>query len=171
MGKKEEDQFIERIGAAKNLVNQLREELSNMKKASEAILEIKKYVSATAWKMGYFVDVAVREPVGEIGLVEETNVWDYFSKSVATEQCSADFKHQLTDFHEYCTGPAMVGFEKVKKYIDLTPLCKLDEESKIAAEEDTAVQTRIGLLTEDLKGVQSWLDPFKGTDMTHEKEQ
>jgi hypothetical protein len=113
--KKIEDQFIEQIGAAKSLVNQLREELSNMKKASEAILEIKKYVSATAWKMGYFVDVAVREPVREIGLVEETNVWDYFSENVATEQCSADFKYQLIDFHEYCTGTAMVAFEKVKK--------------------------------------------------------
>jgi len=169
--KKEEDQFIEQIGAAKNLVNQLREELSNMKKASEAILEIKKYVSATAWKMGYFVDVAVREPVREIGLVEETNVWDYFSENVAAEQCSADFKHQLTDFHQYCTGPAMAGFEKVKKYIDLTPICTLDEESKIASEEDKAVQTRISLLTNDLEGVQSWLDPFKGTKMTTEKEQ
>merc|ERR1719361_1106143 len=168
--KKVEDQFIEQVGAAKSLVSQLREELSNMKKASEAILEIKKYVSATAWKMGYFVDVAVREPVREIGLVEETNVWDYFSENVATEQCSADFKHQLTDFHQNCTGTAMAAFEKVKKYIDLTPICTLDEESTIAAEEDKAVQTRISLLTKDLEGVQSWLDPFKGTTMTTEKE-
>merc|ERR1740129_1979441 len=37
-------------------------------------------------------------------------------------------------------------------------------------QEDTAVQTRIGLLTEDLKQVQSWLDPFKGTGMTIAKE-
>merc|ERR1719195_2319315 len=169
--KKEEDQFIEQIGAAKNQLGEMREKLANMKKASEAILEIKKYVSATAWKMGYFVDIAVREPVREIGLVEETNVWDYFSENVASEQCSADFKHQLTDFHQYCTGPAMAGFEKVKKYIDLTPICTLDEESKIASEEDKAVQARISLLTKDLEGVQSWLDPFKGTTMTTEKEQ
>jgi len=167
---KDENQFIEQVGRAKDLVSQLREELSNMKKASEAILDIKKYVSATMLKMGYYVDVAVREPVREIGLVEETNVWDYFSEGVATEQCSTDFKTQLTDFHEYCTGPAMAAFEKVKKYVDLTPICKLEEESKIAAEEDTAVQTRISLLTKDLEQVQSWLDPFKGTKMTTEKE-
>merc|ERR1712008_187553 len=80
--KKGEDQFNEQIGQAKELVSNLREELSNMKKASEAILEIKKYVSATALKMGYFVDIAVREPVREIGLVEETKVWDYFSENV-----------------------------------------------------------------------------------------
>jgi len=167
----DDEKFIEQVGQATDLVSQLREELSNMKKASEAILDIKKYVSATTLKMGYYVDVAVREPVREIGLVEETNVWDYFSESVATEQCSAEFKHQLTDFHEYCTGPAMMAFEKVKKYVDLTPICKLDEESKIAAEEDQAVQARIGFLTHDLKEVQSWLDPFRGTDTTAEKEQ
>merc|ERR1712008_282269 len=51
--KKGEDQFNEQIGQAKELVSNLREELSNMKKASEAILEIKKYVSATALKMGF----------------------------------------------------------------------------------------------------------------------
>jgi len=152
------------------LVNQLREELSNMKKASEAILEIKKYVSTTMLKMGYYVDVAVRQPVREIGLVEETNVWHYFSESVATEKCSTDFKTQLTDFHEYCTGPAMAAFEKVKKYIDLTPICKLEEKSRIADEEDKAVKTRIGLLTKDLQQVQSWLDPFKGTKMDTVKE-
>merc|ERR1712008_411099 len=140
------------------------------KKASEAILEIKKYVSATALKMGYLVDVAVREPVREIGLVEETNVWDYFSDNVATEQCSADFKHQLTDFHQYCTGTAMVAFEKVKKYIDLTPICTLDDESNIATEGNKAVQDRISFLTKDLESVQSWLDPFKGTEMTTEEE-
>jgi len=120
--------------------------------------------------MGYLMDVAVREPVRQIGLVEETNVWDYFSDQVATQQCSADFKRQLSDFHGYCTGPAMAGFEKVKQFVDLTPLCTLNEETKIATEEDTAVQTRIGLLTEDLKEVQSWLDPFKGTHMTLAKE-
>merc|ERR1719458_2331062 len=168
--KKDEDQFIEQIGAAKSLINELREQLSDMKKASEVILEIKKYVSATALKMGYYVDVAVREPVRDIGLVEETNVWDYFAEDVAGEQCSATFKEQLTDFHEYCTGPAMAAFEKMKHYVDLTPLCKLDEQNAIAKEEDAAVQARIGFLTEDLQGVQSWLDPFKGTDMTVEKE-
>jgi len=168
--KKDEDQFIEQIGAAKSLINELREQLSDMKKASEVILEIKKYVSATALKMGYYVDVAVREPVRDIGLVEETNVWDYFAEDMAGEQCSATFKEQLTDFHEYCTGPAMAAFEKMKHYVDLTPLCKLDEQSAIAKEEDAAVQARIGFLTEDLQGVQSWLDPFKGTDMTVEKE-
>merc|ERR1712204_103100 len=121
--KKGEDQFNEQIGQAKELVSNLREELSNMKKASEAILEIKKYVSATALKMGYYVDVAVREPVRQIGLVEETNVWDYFTQDVAADQCSTAFKHHLSDFHEYCTGPAMTAFEKIKHFVDLTPLC------------------------------------------------
>jgi len=167
---KDEDQFIEQIGAAKNQLSELREELANMKSAIDAILWIKKYVSATALMMGYYVDVTVREPVREIGLVEETNVWDYFSENVASEQCSTSFKYHLTDFHQYCTGPAMAAFEKIKHFVDLTPLCKLGEETKIATEGDTGVQTRIGLITRDLKDVQSWLDPFKGTDMTAEKE-
>merc|ERR1719458_480847 len=168
--KKDEDQFIEQIGAAKSLINELREQLSDMKKASEAILEIKKYVSATALKMGYYVDVAVREPVREIGLDEERKVLDYFGEDVAGEQCSTTFKEQLTDFHDYCTGPAMAAFEQIKDYVDLTPLCRLDPKEQIAAEEDHAVQDRIGLLTEDLQGVQTWLDPFRGTKMTTTKE-
>jgi len=167
---KDEDLFLKQIERAIESLGKLREDLTNLKKASEVILDIKKYVSATTLKMGYLMDVAVREPVRQIGLVEETNVWDYFSDQVATQQCSADFKQQLGDFHGYCTGPAMAGFEKVKKFVDLTPLCKLDDKTKIATEEDAAVQTRIGLLTDDLKEVQSWLDPFKGTDMTLTKE-
>jgi len=167
---KDEDLFLQQIERASESLVKLREDLTNLKKASEVILDIKKYVSATTLKMGYLMDIAVREPVRQIGLVEETDVWDYFSDQVATQQCSADFKQQLGDFHGYCTGPAMAGFEKVKKFVDLTPLCKLDDKTKIATEEDAAVQTRIGLLTDDLKEVQSWLDPFKGTDMTLAKE-
>merc|ERR1712032_1742448 len=165
------EKLLEQIGAAKNQLSEMREKLANMKNAVDTGLEIKKYVSTTALKMGYYVDVAVRQPVRDIGLVEETNVWDYFSEDVTTEQCSATFKHQLSDFHQYCTGPAMEAFEKIKNFVDLTPLCKLDEETKISGEGDTGVQTRIGLLTQDLAGVQSWLDPFKGTSMTMEKEQ
>jgi len=163
---KDEDIFLKQIERATESVSKLREELTNLNKASKTISDIKKYVSATTLKMGYLMDKAVREPVRQIGLVEETKVWDYFSQEVATQQCSADFKQQLGDFHGYCTGPAMAGFEKVKKFVDLTPLCQLDEESNIATEEDEAVQTRIGLLTDDLKEVQSWLDPFFGTKMT-----
>jgi len=165
------DQVVEQISLAKTLLDKLREELANMKKASEVILEIKKYVSATTMKMGYYVDMAVRQPVREIGLVEETNVWDYFSEEVSKEECSTTFKHQLTDFHQYCTGPAMAAFEQVKNIIDLTPLCKLGEKNEIEVEEDAAVQQRIKYLTEDLQEVQSWLDPFKGTHMTKDKEQ
>jgi len=168
--KKDEEQLLELIAVAKTRVSELREQLANMKEAVDATLEIKKYVSATALKMGYYVDVAVREPVRQIGLVEETNVWDYFTQDVAADQCSTAFKHHLSDFHEYCTGPAMTAFEKIKHFVDLTPLCTLDDESKIAGEGDEAVQTRIGLLTQDLTGVQTWLDPFKGTGMTTEKE-
>merc|ERR1719264_165268 len=99
---KDVDLIMEQIGKAKNTLNSLREQLSNMKKASEVTLEIKKYVSATTLKMGYYVDMAVREPVREIGLVEETNVWDYFSGQVAQEECSKSFKLQFHDFHQYC---------------------------------------------------------------------
>merc|ERR1712008_206755 len=140
--KKGEDQFNEQIGQAKELVSNLREELSNMKKSSEAIMEIKKYVSATALKMGYYVDVAVREPVREVGLVEETNVWDYLSKNAAQE-CEAGappFKKELSSFHQYCTQTALPQFEKVKNLIDLTPLCTLDTEDNIASDMDKAVQ-------------------------------
>ena len=59
---------------------------------------------------------------------------------------------------------------KTKHYVELEPLCKLDEQSAIVKEDDTAVQACIGFLTEDLRGVQSWLDPFKGADMTVGKE-
>jgi len=168
---KDMDQIIEQIGLAKNLLDKFREELSKMKMASDAILEIKKYVSATMLKMGYYVDMAVREPVRQIGLVEETNVWDYFSSEVSNDKCSTSFKNQLTDFHQYCTGAAMAAFEKIKHIVDLTPLCNLAAKNEIEVEEDAAVQERIKHLTEDLQNVQSWLDPFKGTHMTLELEQ
>jgi DNA repair exonuclease SbcCD ATPase subunit len=170
---KNEQELIEQIGEAKNLLSSLREELSKLMKASEAILEIKKYVSATALKMGYYVDIAVREPVREVGLVEETNVWDYFSKNAA-EECDAGappFKKELSSFHQYCTQTALPQFEKVKSLIDLTPLCTLDTEDNIASDMDKAVQSRVSLLTHDLEDVQSWLQHFKGSKMTVEQEQ
>lgn len=169
--KKDMDQVLEKIGLATNLLDKLREELANMKKASEVILEIKKYVSATTLKMAYYVDTAVRQPVRQIGLVEETGVWDYFSQKVSAEQCSSSFKKQLTDFHQYCTETAMVAFEQIKHIVDLTPLCEMGDKSEIELEEDTAVQERINFLAEDLQSVQSWLDPFRGTHMTKAKEQ
>jgi len=168
---KDMEQIIEQIGLAKDLLNKLREELSNMKKASEVILEIKKYVSTTTLKMGYFVDVAVREPVRQIGLDEKKNVWDFFSSEVSNEECATTFKNQLTGFHQYCTGPAMAAFEHIKHIVDLTPLCNLGEKNEIEVEEDAAVQGRIKYLTRDLQNVQSWLDPFRGTHMTKAMEQ
>lgn len=167
---KEEEDMVDLIGAAKRNLAELREELANMKSAANAVLEIKKYVSATALKMGYFVDLVVRKPVRDIGLVESTNVWDYFEEDVSAESCSATYKEKLSDFHQYCTGPAMEQFKKIKNFVDLTPICTLGDEEKIASEGDQAVQTRIGMLTKDMKETQSWLDPFKGTAMTEEKE-
>jgi len=169
---KEEEDLIDQVGAAKRNLAGLREELANMKSAANAVLEIKKYVSTTTLKMGYFVDMAVRKPVRDIGLVESTDVWDYFSKDVSAETCSTRFEEKLSEFHQYCTGPAMEAFEKIKRFsdLDLTPLCSLGEESKIAAEGNEAVQTRIGFLTRDMEETQSWLDPFKGTGMKEQKE-
>lgn len=168
---KDIDVIMKQIEKTKRWLDQLREKLAQMKKANEVILEIKKYVTATTMKMGYYVDMAVREPVREIGLVEETDVWDYFKKEVSQEQCAKTFKLKLKDFHEYCTGPAMTAFEQIKHIVDLTPLCQLGEEEDIADEEERSVQNRINLLTADLQNVQSWLDPFRGTHMTKDKEQ
>jgi len=165
------DQIIDQIGLAKKLLDQLREELSNMKKANEVILEIKKYVSTTTLKMGYYMDMGVREPVRQIGLDEKKNVWDFFSSEVSNEECATTFKNQLTGFHQYCTGPAMAAFEQIKHIVDLTPLCNLGEKHEIEVEEDDAVQRRIIHLTDDLQNVQSWLDPFRGTHMTEVMEQ
>lgn len=97
-------------------------------------------------------------------------MWDYSSEDVSQEQCAGDFKVQLKDFHETCTGPAMKAFEKIKHIVDLTPLCQVGEEDEIAQEEVDSVQNRINLLTEDLQNVQSWLNPFRGTHMTKGQE-
>jgi len=167
---KDIDVIMKQISKARTLLEKLHEELTNMKKAKEVILEIKKYVSATTLKMGYYVDMAVRDPVRSIGLVEETKVWDYFSEDVSKDQCAEDFKVQLMDFHAYCTGPAMSAFEKIKHIVDLTPLCQVGDEDEIGQEEVASVQHRINLLTEDLRNVQSWLDPFRGTHMTKSQE-
>jgi len=165
---KQEKDLMEQIGQVKNQLSELREELSKLKKAGDAILEIKKYVSATALKMDYYSDVAVRVPVREIGLAADTQVWDYFKKNVA-EECETGappFKKELSSFHQYCTLVALPEFEKVKEIVDLTPLCRLDEEENIALEMDKAVQARVNILTEDLEHVQSWLQHYKGSHMT-----
>merc|ERR1719414_1163424 len=64
----------------------------------------------------------------------------------------------------------MEAFKKVKSLVDLTPICTLDEENKISAESDNAVQDRVKFITDDLNNVQSWLNPFRGTHMNEKDE-
>merc|ERR1719350_293842 len=129
----------------------MREELSNIQQADEATLDIKRLLSMTMFKMGLFVDVAVREPVRKLGLAEETDVWNFFLKDIKSLKAADDFHHELNDFHSYCRGPAFKIFKDVNimKYVDLTPLCELREESVIAADIDRAGQQRVHFVTED----------------------
>jgi len=168
-----EDQFAEQLGFAKGVVERMREELGNLQQADEVTLDIKRYVTMTMLKMGLFVDVAVREPVRKLGLAEETDVWDFFLKDIKVLKAADDFHNQLHDFHSYCRGPAWKAFKDVniRKYVDLTPLCELREESVIADDIDKAGQQRVQYVTEDIQKIQSWLDPLKGTGMSPQAQQ
>lgn len=170
---KHEAQFTEQFGVAISVVEHMREELSNIQQADEATLDIKRLLSMTMFKMGLFVDVAVREPVRKLGLAEETDVWNFFLKDIRILKAADDFHHELNDFHSYCRGPAFKIFKDVNimKYVDLTPLCELREESVIAADIDRAGQQRVQFVTEDIQKIQSWLDPLKGTGMSAQAQQ
>jgi len=127
----------------------------------------------TMLKMALFVDVAVRGPVRKLGLGEETDVWNFFSKDVKGLKAADSFHNELHDLHSYCHGPAFKAFKDVniQKYVDLSPLCKLREEPVIAADIDRAAQQRVHFVTEDIQKIQSWLDPLKGTGISPQAQQ
>merc|ERR1719468_1427522 len=76
----------------------------------------------------------------------------------------------LSAFHKYCEGTAKGIFELVKDKVDLSPLCDLPPEDETSTEITAAVQERKDATVEAIQRVQSWLDPFKGTDVTEDTE-
>lgn len=134
--------------------------------------EVKQRLSLLLLKMDGFAEECVREPVRNIGLSEETDVYkgNFFSRDVGQLSAKQDVEDQLRTFHKYCEGTAKDVFKLVKDKVDLSPLCDLPQIEETSQEITGAVQQRKGKIVEAIQKVQSWLDPFKGTTVTAQTE-
>jgi len=151
---------------------ELEADLVAVRAAERFADEVKQRLSKLLLKMDGFAEECVREPVRNIGLSEETDVYEgnFFQKKVDTLSAQGDMKLALSAFHTYCEGTAKEIFALVKDKVDLSPLCELQDQDQTMQEITTAVQKRKDIVVEEIQKVQSWLDPFKGTDATAENE-
>jgi len=147
-------------------------DLEALRAAEKFADEVKQRLSLLLLKMDGYVEECVREPVRNIGLSEETHVYDggFFKKDVSESLGKEPMEEALSAFHKYCEGTAKGIFELVKDKVDLSPLCDLPPEAETSTEITAAVQERKDATVEAIQSVQSWLDPFKGTDVTKDTE-
>jgi len=147
-------------------------DLADIKAAEKYSDEVKQRLSLLLLKMDGYMEECVREPVRNIGLSEETKVYDgeFFTWDVTTLPAKGDMNNALTAFHNYCETTAKGIFAMVKDTVDLSPLCKLQPQEETLQEIVSTIQDRKNSVVESITGVQSWLDPFKGTDVTKETE-
>merc|ERR1719499_2018609 len=150
----------------------LLSDLEAVKAAEKFADEVKEKLSLLLMKMDAYVEECVREPVRNIGLSEETKVYDgeFFTWDATTLPAKGDMKTALAAFHNYCETTAKGIFAVVKETVDLSPLCQLQPQEDTLQEIVTTIQDRKNSVVESITGVQSWLDPFKGTDVTKETE-
>jgi len=153
---------------------QLTADLEAVKAAEKFADEVKEKLSLLLMKMDAYVEECVREPVRNIGLSEETKVYDgeFFTWDVTTLPAKEEMNDALTSFHTYCETIAKGIFEAVKDKVDLSPLCKLQPQDASLTEIADTVQDRKTAVVDAITDVQSWLNPFKGTNgVTEETEQ
>lgn len=152
--------------------NSLTADLVMVQAAERHFDEVKQRLSKLLLHMDGFAEECVREPVRNIGLSEETHVYDgnFFKPNVEDLQAHEEMKAQLDAFHIYCETIAKDVFARVTN-IDLSPLCDLGDKKQTMAEIAGAVQKRKDLVVKSIQDVQSWLDPFKGTLVTSANEE
>jgi len=151
----------------------LTEDLEAVRAAEKYADEVKQRLSLLLLKMDGYAEECVREPVRNIGLSEETKVYEgeFFTWDVKTLPANEDMDAALSAFHNYCETTAKGIFDLVKDKVDLSPLCELQPQDDTMGEIVKTIQSRKDSVVESITDVQSWLDPFKGTDVTKETEQ
>jgi len=151
----------------------LREDMEGLRAAEKYADEVKEKLSLLLLSMDDYAEECVREPVRNIGLYEEADVYDtnFFTWEVKTLPAKVDMNSALSAFHDYCENTAKGIFDKVKAKVDLSPLCDLQPQTETLKQIVSTVQARKDKVVEAITDVQSWLNPFKGTDVTEATEQ
>mmetsp|Transcript_46373 Transcript_46373/g.91980 ORF Transcript_46373/g.91980 Transcript_46373/m.91980 type:complete len:706 (+) Transcript_46373:48-2165(+) len=157
--------------ATSDELDMLNGELEALRAAKMIASDLKERVSFLLLKMDAYTEESVRQPVREIGLAEETDVYNgFFERDVSIFPEAGYVDGALGKFYGYCENEAQRIFAKVMKHVDLRPLCDLAPEATTSKELLSAVQERSEATVESVQRVQTWLNPFKGTDLTKDTE-
>merc|ERR1719326_1910021 len=135
----------------------LTADLEAVKAAEKYADEVKQRLSLLLMKMDGYVEECVREPVRNIGLSEETKVYDgeFFTWDVNKLPAKEDMNDALSAFHNYCETVAKGIFELVKDKVDLSPLCELQPQDDTMDEIVSTVQKRKDSVVKAIEDVQS----------------
>jgi len=95
---------------------ELTADLEAVRAAEKYADEVKQRLSLLLMKMDGYVEECVREPVRNIGLSEETKVYEgeFFTWDVKTLPAKEDMDDALSAFHNYCETVAKGIFELVR---------------------------------------------------------
>jgi len=132
---------------------------------------MKQCLSLLLLKMDGYTEECVRDPVRNVGLSEETSVYDgeFFTRDVTTIPAKGERNAALAAFHNHTETTAKSIFAVVKDTVDLSPLCQ--QQAQVPCKKLLPqFKTEKNSVVEFITGAQSWLDPFKGADVTKETE-
>jgi len=160
--KDKEKSLQTRVSSMKEPLANLRHELEATKNADRVLVDLKSAVSATMMKMQFFFEFAVLEPIRFIGLDEDMLLSDYFPDDPSSIESASVLQGAVEALHDFCATDATAAFSEVKDAVDLSPLCAFSAPDQIKSDLDKAVSTTMSNIKDQIKWVQSWLDPFKG---------
>jgi len=160
--KEKEKSLQTRVSGMKEPLANLRHELEATKNADRVLIDLKSAVSATMMKMQLFFEFAVLEPIRFIGLDEDMLLSDYFPDDPSSIESASVLQGAVEALHDFCATDAIAAFNEVKDAVDLSPLCAFSAPDQIKSDLDKAVSATMSNIKDQIKWVQSWLDPFKG---------
>merc|ERR1712051_219762 len=108
------------MGIATDDLNSLMDDMEAVRAAEKFADEVKQRLSTMLMQMDGFAEECVREPVRNIGLSEETKVYEgeFFVEQVSNSGATQDVKAAVGAFYNYCENTAKNIFDLVKDKID-----------------------------------------------------
>jgi len=139
----------------------------HLKKSHDAngiLQQLKAAVSETMLRLVLYFEEAVRRPVRNLGFGEKADVDRFFPEDVGTIVSAVDAKSSINSLASFCSSSTtQSALNSVSKPgVDLTDLCVIGNVPDINNDIDLAMTQRVEHLKKSLRGVESWLDPYKG---------
>jgi len=161
--------FLRAVAAGEATLKEATQQLSQGKNANRLVTLLKATVSTIMLRMAFHFQVAVQAPVEAIGWNQYLSLDEYFHKDPSQTRSGRAMKEAVAAMEAHCVGTAMKAFSAVVKTVDLRPLCDFGRVDSIFSDINKAINERTANIREEIEIVVSWLNPYKGQQITKEQ--